>query len=232
MDFKKQTYSNQVAHHIRETIRNGFLVQGDPVKEVLLAETLGISRAPVREALQTLIQEGLITSEPQKGKQVRKLTAKEIHDSYIVGGILEGAGVADSLSEWTAADMKKLTELLNIMERQSRHATSLDELVDIDEAFHGTLLMHCDNTQLGGNGPFLLRDHFQIPLLPLLDLHVHAAGILPPAQRHCGSRVFSGRDACGTDIAGALQGIRSTHGSIRLLDSHATMDLSFHETSC
>ena len=148
MDFKKQTYSNQVAHHIRETIRNGFLVQGDPVKEVLLAETLGISRAPVREALQTLIQEGLITSEPQKGKQVRKLTAKEIHDSYIVGGILEGAGVADSLSEWTAADMKKLTELLNIMERQSRHATSLDELVDIDEAFHGTLLMHCDNTQL------------------------------------------------------------------------------------
>ena len=97
MDFTKQTYCNQVTSYIRSLIRKGTLEIGAPVKEAVLSEQLGISRAPIREALQVLVQEGLITSEPQKGKHVRQMTGKEIYDSYVVAGILEGAGVAESL---------------------------------------------------------------------------------------------------------------------------------------
>lgn len=131
MDFTKQTYCNQVTSYIRSLIRKGTLEIGAPVKEAVLSEQLGISRAPIREALQVLVQEGLITSEPQKGKHVRQMTGKEIYDSYVVAGILEGAGVAESLPLWTEANMETFRSVVRQM-----------------ELFHATLFMACDNTRL------------------------------------------------------------------------------------
>ena len=72
--FKRQTYSGQVVEFIKRCILDGELAPGEQVKEVTLSERLGISRAPIREALQILTQDGLITSEPQKGKYIRKMT--------------------------------------------------------------------------------------------------------------------------------------------------------------
>ena len=125
MDFTKQTYCNQVTSYIRSLIRKGTLEIGAPVKEAVLSEQLGMSRAPIREALQVLVQEGLITSEPQKGKHVRQMTGKEIYDSYVVAGILEGAGVAESLPLWTEANMETFRSVVRQMERedQLRHQT-------------------------------------------------------------------------------------------------------------
>lgn len=180
MDFTKQTYCNQVTSYIRSLIRKGTLEIGAPVKEAVLSEQLGISRAPIREALQVLVQEGLITSEPQKGKHVRQMTGKEIYDSYVVAGILEGAGVAESLPLWTEANMETFRSVVRQMEGKISYATKLDELAEIDELFHATLFMACDNTRLGGNGPHLLCDHIQVPLLSALDHHVHAKGIRRP----------------------------------------------------
>ena len=62
---KKLTYSEQVADYIKQSILKGELSPGDQVKEVELSEKLGISRAPIREAMQILAREGLIKSEPQ-----------------------------------------------------------------------------------------------------------------------------------------------------------------------
>ena len=90
--FKRQTYSGQVVEFIKRCILDGELAPGEQVKEVILSERLGISRAPIREALQILTQDGLITSEPQKGKYIRKMTRQEIENEYEIGGILEGAG--------------------------------------------------------------------------------------------------------------------------------------------
>ena len=144
MDFTKQTYCNQVTSYIRSLIRKGTLEIGAPVKEAVLSEQLGISRAPIREALQVLVQEGLITSEPQKGKHVRQMTGKEIYDSYVVAGILEGAGVAESLPLWTEANMETFRSVVRQMEGKISYATKLDELAEIDELFHATLFMACD----------------------------------------------------------------------------------------
>lgn len=146
--FTKQTYSNQVASYIRTLIRKGTLEIGAQIKEAFLAERLGISRAPIREALQALAQEGLITSEPQKGKYVRQMSGKEIYDSYIVAGILEGAGVAGSLPLWTDANMETFRGVVRELESATASLSHPDELADIDERFHTTLLMACDNTRL------------------------------------------------------------------------------------
>ena len=59
MNFKKETYGIQAATYIRSLIRSGELPPGSPVRESFLSERLGISRAPIREALFSLAQEAL-----------------------------------------------------------------------------------------------------------------------------------------------------------------------------
>ena len=54
----------------------------------------------MREALQSLLQQGLVTGLPQKAKFIRHLTAREIEDSYCLGGTLEGACIVQSLERW------------------------------------------------------------------------------------------------------------------------------------
>lgn len=148
MKFKKQTYSTAVVDYIKRKIQKGELLPGQAIKEVALSQDLGISRAPIREALESLVQEGLLTSEPQKGKRVRVMTPKEIEWSYRVGGILEATGVCDSLSLWKEIEINELVHILDGMYSRSLMASDLAALSDLDDTFHDTLLMHCDNLYL------------------------------------------------------------------------------------
>ncbi|MBQ7738349.1 MAG: GntR family transcriptional regulator [Desulfovibrionaceae bacterium] len=145
---KKDTYPSQVAQIIRTMIQEGELKPGDAIKEPLLASQLSISRAPIREALQELVHEGIVSSEPQKGKRVRCMSAKEIVDSYAVGSILEAAGVSESLPLWSEEDMRRLQEVLGDMEAVSQATSKLTALMELDDTFHATLLQRCDNAKL------------------------------------------------------------------------------------
>lgn len=118
------------------------------VKEVTLSERLGISRAPIREALQILTQDGLITSEPQKGKYIRKMTRQEIENEYEIGGILEGAGVAAALPLMNHVDLARLSGMIEHMARLAPRVGGLYEFTEVDDAFHSALLAHCANRRL------------------------------------------------------------------------------------
>ena len=148
VSFKRQTYSGQVVEFIKTSILRGELSPGEQVKEVVLAERLGISRAPIREALQILTQDGLITAEPQKGKHIRVMSAQEIRDNYEIGGVLEGAAIALSLHLMTDDDIARVGLSLNKMERLARAARGLADLTEIDEEFHDAVLACCTNRQL------------------------------------------------------------------------------------
>lgn len=148
MDFKKQTYAIQVSQFIRKMIQEGKLSPGAPVKENDLATFLNISRAPIREALQILTQDGLIVSEPQKGKTIRVLSAKEIIDGYALTAILEAEGIIMSLDNWTDKDNKDLLNILKKMENKSKKAADITDLAELDELLHNMLLSRCTNEQL------------------------------------------------------------------------------------
>jgi len=148
MHFKKETYSSKAAEFIKNLIRSGELLPGQPVREALISERLNISRAPIREALLLLAQQGLICSEPQKGKFVRSMSAREIYDSYAVAGILEGAGVVQSIALWTEKEEKFFLDIVRRLDDQVNYAVSLDTLTEMDEAFHGALLSACTNQHL------------------------------------------------------------------------------------
>ncbi|QJB57407.1 GntR family transcriptional regulator [Pseudodesulfovibrio sp. zrk46] len=145
---KKLTYSEQVAEYVKQSILEGKLSPGDQVKEVVLSEKLGISRAPIREAMQILAREGLITSEPQKGKHVAALTAKQIKDSYFTGGVLEAAAVTEALPLYSEEDIHKLEQIVEGMRQVAESGEAIDSLAELDNAFHNVLFSRIDNELL------------------------------------------------------------------------------------
>ena len=144
-EFKKQTYSEQVADYIRGLILKGELAPGSAVEEAAIAKDLSISRAPVREAMQVLIREGLIDAHPQKRKHVKELTAKQIKNSYFAGGVLEAASVANVLDQYSDNDIKELEKIVREMAEVVRKNGSISDQVHLDTEFHDILFSRIDN---------------------------------------------------------------------------------------
>lgn len=164
----KQTYSEQVVEYIKACILKGELLPGDQVKEVELSERLSISRAPIREALQLLAREGLIQTEPQKGKCITELSAQQIKDSYFTGGVLEAAAVSQALHLYDENDVSKLEELVEGMRKVAEGGENIDSLAEIDSEFHNVLFSRISNELLielcrrscQGISKFLLYRHW------------------------------------------------------------------------
>lgn len=141
-----KTYSDQIIDYIKQALLRGDLVPGDKVNEVHLASALSISRAPVREALQMLVTEGLVVSIPQRGKFITSLTSKDIRDSYRMGGVLEGAAISASVANYSEQDFARLENLLKEMTTlDETGADYAEEFARLDVAFHETLLAKSEN---------------------------------------------------------------------------------------
>lgn len=145
-----KTYSDQARAYIKKCLLDGTLRPGDPIRESEIAQALGISRGPVREALQRLHIQGLVTGEPQKARFIRRMSAREIEESYCLGGTLEGACIAQSLDKWDDAALADVAEILEEMKKQSATASGLAAMSHIDEAFHDALLSRCHNRLMTG----------------------------------------------------------------------------------
>ena len=141
-----KTYSQQVTEYIKRSILEGSLSPGEKINEVHVAATLSISRAPVREALQMLAREGLIVSIAQKGKFINCLSAKQIRENYMTGGVLEGAAVAASISDFTEDDFSSLEKIVSRMEQVASMETAADHMRNLDDRFHEILFSRTENT--------------------------------------------------------------------------------------
>jgi DNA-binding GntR family transcriptional regulator len=90
MVFERPSSIREAAYkHLRGAILAGSLVPGERISEPAFAETLGLSRTPIREALQSLAKEGLVEITPHKGARVRQLSVREIEEVYQVRAVLE-----------------------------------------------------------------------------------------------------------------------------------------------
>ncbi|MDH6243097.1 GntR family transcriptional regulator [Mycobacterium sp. OTB74] len=93
-----------VVNELRRVVLNGDVPPGTPVPLSEVADLLGVSHIPVREALKTLTGEGLVTHRPNAGYSVAQLTAQELREMYIVGESLEAAALAVSVHRATEED--------------------------------------------------------------------------------------------------------------------------------
>ena len=85
-----ETLSQQVTETVRDWILHGRFEAGERIEEIPLAEVLGVSRTPVRAALATLANEGLIVHQPKRGYVVREFELDDILAAYEVRAVLEG----------------------------------------------------------------------------------------------------------------------------------------------
>ena len=144
----KQTYSDQITEYIKACMLKGEFVPGDKVNEVDLAGRLGVSRAPIREALQHLAESGLLVSIPQKGKFITNLTSKEIRDSYFTGGVLEGAAAASTIHQFTGEDFATMKEIVDLMDTCKNRVDVTEVIAELDNAFHEHMFTYSDNSLL------------------------------------------------------------------------------------
>jgi DNA-binding GntR family transcriptional regulator len=84
---------DRVADELRRAVFEGELESGTPLREVALAESLGVSRPTLREALALLVVEGLATREPNRGVSVRRPDPESVRDVSTARTVLETAGV-------------------------------------------------------------------------------------------------------------------------------------------
>jgi DNA-binding GntR family transcriptional regulator len=84
---------DRVAEELRRAVFEGEIESGTPLREVALAESLGVSRPTVREALALLVAEGLATREPNRGVSVARPDPRSVHDVSTARRVLETAGM-------------------------------------------------------------------------------------------------------------------------------------------
>jgi DNA-binding GntR family transcriptional regulator len=126
-----------VADRIREAIMRGTLPPGTQLGEVELATRLGVSRGPLREAMQRLVAEGLLRSERHRGLFVRDLDEADVRDVYTARTAVERAAGLLVMAGDRAAAADRLTAALVAMEEVADDPVAL---ADADHAFHAELV--------------------------------------------------------------------------------------------
>lgn len=129
----------KVLDALREAIIQGDLKPGDALVESDLAAQLGVSRAPIREALQILNSEGLLQVVPYHGTTVRILTRADIEELYSLRSVLEEFALRRMLARRTPEDAQALRAVYEAM-LQAAHEGSLKRVNAIDRQFHDTLI--------------------------------------------------------------------------------------------
>ena len=97
-----------VFENLREAIVEGRLKPGQRLMEVQLAEQLGVSRTPVREAIRKLELEGLVVMLPRKGAYVANMSLKDLKDVLEIRASLEGLAASLAAERISDEDIKKL----------------------------------------------------------------------------------------------------------------------------
>jgi DNA-binding GntR family transcriptional regulator len=132
---------------LREAIIQGRLRPGERLMEIQLAEELGVSRTPVREAIRKLELEGLVLMIPRKGAYVSQISMKDIADVFEIRRALEGLAARLAAERSTEEEVEALERALVKIAESAEHE-DLDEAVALDTDFHEELMKASHNGRL------------------------------------------------------------------------------------
>lgn len=136
-----------VFNTLRDAILTGKLIPGERLMENQLAEKLGVSRTPVREALRMLELENLVELVPRKGAQVLDMTEKDIVNILEIRSALEGLATSLACKKMTKECLQQLKNMEVDFERAVAE-NDVDRFVDIDEDFHDVIFQATENDKL------------------------------------------------------------------------------------
>lgn len=136
-----------VAERIAEMIIRGELAPGERLSEVKLAEELGVSRSPVREALRQLFNEGLVIYEPRKGMRVTIASEQEAINFYQYRLLIQSECVRLAVPHITDDQLEGLRVMLGLME-DALNEGRLHTYLQLVSEFHVAIRAACPNTIL------------------------------------------------------------------------------------
>lgn len=136
-----------VFNTLRQAILNGELEPGERLMEIQLAERLGVSRTPVREAIRKLELEGLVEMIPRKGAEVAKITEKNLKDVLEVRRALEELAVEIACEKMTDEMLEELKKTLKDFVNSTK-GKDLKAIAEADVKFHDVIYFSTDNQRL------------------------------------------------------------------------------------
>lgn len=133
---------------LRRAIITGEFAPGERLMEIALANQLGVSRTPVREAIRKLELEGLVVMIPRKGAQVAKITEDNLRDVIEVRSALEEFAVSLASQRITPEEKKELTKLHDQFKTAIETEAGILDIIDKDEQFHALIVRATKNKRL------------------------------------------------------------------------------------
>jgi len=132
---RRMPLRDQIYQIIRKLVITGQLRPRQPVNEIEIAERLGVSRTPVREAVKRLSDEGLIEVYAQTGTFVAEISRKALEEAYIIRTALELESVRRAAVEMTQAHAEALEDIIALHEMAIRRRRYTDAIA-LDDQFH------------------------------------------------------------------------------------------------
>jgi DNA-binding GntR family transcriptional regulator len=136
-----------VLAEVRSAILNRELLPGEPIRQDALAERLGVSRVPLREALKILEGEGQVVYRPRRGYLVAELSLDDLMEVYRIRRILEDEAARAALPNITSDHLVALTAI----QREIEAASEVGDMIAMAQAnrrFHFLFLEQCESPRL------------------------------------------------------------------------------------
>jgi DNA-binding GntR family transcriptional regulator len=144
--------SQKVYRILKARIIKGDLKPGEKLLENKIAEQLGVSRTPVREALRELSVEGFVEISPNQAKIVSTVTFDEIWDLLQIRGVLEGLGANIAAKKINPEKIEKFNKIIDQMKHYTANNLVSEESIlnftRLDIEFHDLILNICGNKWL------------------------------------------------------------------------------------
>lgn len=158
---------------LREAILKGDLAPGERLMEIKLANQLGVSRTPIREAIRKLELEGLVVMVPRKGAEVAKITEKDLRDVLEVRASLEELAISlacERITDEKIAELKDALEQFRIVIK----GKDVTKIAQMDVAFHDVIFEATQNARLVQMVNNLREQMYRYRLEYLKDFSTHS----------------------------------------------------------
>jgi len=142
-----QPLREAVCEALRDAIRKGILEPGERLMEVQVAEELGISRTPVREAIRKLEQEGYVIMMPRRGTYVSDVSESDIKEIFEIRSALEALATGLAARRIEQEELETLQSMLFEIEGYIKQ-NDIEKIVETDIKFHGLLYQVSRNERL------------------------------------------------------------------------------------
>lgn len=141
------TVQQFVLEELRRAMATGELKPGQPIRQEAIAENLGVSRVPLREALKILEGEGQVVHQPHRGYLVAELSLPDLLEVYRIREILEAAAARVATEKLTDVDIQRIVEAQHDVETASAQG-DLQAMTAANRRFHFAILEGCRMSRL------------------------------------------------------------------------------------